>query len=185
MKKISDFILEYPPNLGELDLATMVSMYRSRGEPRKAAPGQYVACNVTGRLQKEAKWWFGLYYSQKVWDSLLTKSSGGYPMTETELQILGHVLVSNDKPVHREEIENNLNSLPKLNYLIINDLKHFGFLNEDEQGMLQVTSKGKQVLDGIAKRLYGKRFMPPMLDGFEEEEIRSKPKKENDQPSLF
>jgi len=185
MKKISDYILKYPPNLGELDLATMVSMYRSRGEPRKAAAGQYVACNVTGKLQKEAKWWFGLYYSQKIWDSLLTKSAGGYPMTETELQVLGRVLISDDEPVHREEIENNLISLPKLNYLIINDLKHFGFLNEDEQGLLQSTLKGKQALDGIAKRLYGKRFMPVMLDGFEEEDTRLKSNKENDQASLF
>lgn len=75
MQKRSDFHFRYPPNIHELDLATMVSMFRSRGEPRKAAPGEYFACAYSKELLKEAKWWFGLYYSQDIWDALLTKGS--------------------------------------------------------------------------------------------------------------
>ena len=41
MQKRNHFHFQYPPNIHELDLATMVSMFRSRGEPRKAPPGEY------------------------------------------------------------------------------------------------------------------------------------------------
>jgi hypothetical protein len=166
MKKRSDYHFKYPPNIHELDLATMVSMYRARGEPRKAAPGKYLACTVTRNLLKEGKWWFGLYYSQKAWDSLLTTNSEGYPLTEAELNVLGLTLASREDPPHREYIEKNCGAIPKLAYLIVNDLKQFGFLIEDEHGFLTITPRGEKALQGICRRIYEKRFTIDMLTGF-------------------
>ncbi|MFU8811572.1 MAG: hypothetical protein ACNA78_01320 [Balneolaceae bacterium] len=163
MKPTEQHIFCYPPNLQELDLATMVTMYRERGEIRRSKPGTYFACALTRRLIREAKWWFGLYYSQKAWDSLLTKSSEGYPLTEAELNALGLVVAGGESPPRREKVEANLGVLPKLGYLIVNDLKQFGFLHEDGQGVLLITPRGESALQGIARRIYQKRFVPEML----------------------
>ncbi len=81
MDKKSGNHFSYPPNLHELDLATLVSMYRDRGIPKKAKPGEYFGCRVTQKLIKEGKWWFGQYYSQQAWDEMLTKGCEGYPLT--------------------------------------------------------------------------------------------------------
>lgn len=188
MEKRSDFYFKYPPNIHELDLATMVSMYRARGEPRKAASGKYLACAVTRNLLKEGKWWFGLYFSQKAWDDLLTKGSEGYPLTETELNVLGGVLASGEEPPHREYIEKNCGAIPKLAYLIVNDLKQFGFLNEDEQGFLLVTPRGEKALQGICRRIYEKRFTVEMLSGISDihgDLLTGSQKKRSDQTTLF
>lgn len=185
MQKKSDFIFTYPPNLQELDLATMVSMYRDRGEPRRAAPGKYLACAVTKKLLKEAKWWFGLYYSQAAWDQLITKNSEGYPLTEAELNLLG-LIVTSEEPPHREYVEKNIGTLPKLAYLIVNDIKQFGFIQEDEHGFLNTTSRGEQALQGISRRLYGKRFAPEMLHAYRKDPTLSKDDRSgSDQASLF
>lgn len=185
MQKKSDLIFSYPPNLQELDLATMVSMYRDRGEPRKAAAGKYLACSVSRRLLKDAKWWFGLYYSQEAWDQLLTKGSEGYPLTEAELNALGLVAAS-EEPPHREYVEKNIGVLPKLAYLIINDIKQFGFLQEDESGFLMITPRGERALQGIARRLFGKRFTPEMLVAYSHSDLLQKGQDgENDQATLF
>lgn len=186
MEKKTDFIFKYPPNLQELDLATMVSMYRDRGEPRRTAPGKYIACSVTQKLLKNAKWWFGLYYSQAAWDSLLTKSSEGYPLTEAELNLIGLVHALRDEPPHREFVEKNIGILPKLAYLIVNDIRQFGFINEDEHGYLTITDAGERALHGICRRLYGRRFMPEMLEIYQHSpELVKKPGPSPDQPSLF
>ncbi len=189
MKKRSDYHFKYPPNIHELDLATMVSMYRARGEPRKAAPGKYLACSITRNLLKEGKWWFGLYYSQKAWDSLLTKNSEGYPLTEAELNILGLIITSGEEPPHREYTEKNCGAIPKLAYLIVNDLKQFGFLIEDEHGFLSITPRGEKALQGISRRIYDKRFSLDMLTGFSSKdggEIAGAGRKgRSDQTSLF
>ncbi len=187
MEKKSDFIFSYPPNLQELDLATMVNLYRERGEPRKADPSGYIACAVTKKLLKEAKSWFGLYYSQSAWDSLLTKSSGGYPLTEAEMNALGLIFASTDEPPHREYVEKQIGVIPKLAYLILNDIKKFGFIREDDQGFLMITPSGERALQGIARRIYNKRFTPEMLVSYEEADsgqtsIRGK---QPDQKSLF
>lgn len=185
MHKRSDFVFKYPPNLQELDLATMVSMYRDRGEPRKAAPGKYLACAVTHKLLKEAKWWFGLYYSQAAWDELLTKGSEGYPLTEAELNLLGLVIASEDPP-HREYVEKHIGTLPKLAYLIVNDIKQFGFLQEDEHGYLRITPRGERALQGICRRLYEKRFTPEMLVAYHESEsLQREDQQRSDQATLF
>lgn len=186
MQKISDFLFKYPPNLQELDLATMVSMYRARGEPRKAAPGKYLACAISRKLLKEAKWWFGLYYSQPAWDELLTKSSEGYPLTEAELNLLGLIVASRAEPPHREYVEKNIGVIPKLAYLIVNDIKQFGFILEDDQGFLRITPRGERALQGIARRLYGKRFTPEMLVAFHEDgSLSNDDRSHSDQATLF
>ncbi|MEX1012036.1 MAG: hypothetical protein WDZ29_08240 [Balneolaceae bacterium] len=187
MEKRSDHFFRYPPNIHELDLATMVSMYRARGEPRKAPPGKFFACAVTKNLLKEGKWWFGLYYSQKAWDGLLTRGSEGYPMTEAELNVLGLVLASGEELPHREHIEKSCGAIPKLAYLIVNDLKKFAFLQEDEQGYLMLAPRGEKALQGICRRIYEKRFQPSMLAGLEEDYLPEgvRQRGRTDQASLF
>ncbi|NBB77487.1 MAG: hypothetical protein GVY02_08925 [Bacteroidetes bacterium] len=186
MQKVSEFIFTYPPNLQELDLATMVSMYRDRGEPRRAAPGKYLACSVTHKLLKNAKWWFGLYYSQYAWDSLLTKHSEGFPLTEAELNLLGLIVASGDEPPHREFVEENIGVTGKLAYLIVNDVRDFGFIHEDEHGYLYITQNGEKALQGVCRRIYGKRFVPEMLDIFHRDPaFARKTSSGDDQPTLF
>ncbi|MDZ7808429.1 MAG: hypothetical protein U5K71_15155 [Gracilimonas sp.] len=188
MQKRSDFYFKYPPNIHELDLATMVNMYRSRGEPRKAQPGQPFACASTGHLLREAKWWFGLYYSQSTWDELLTKGCEGFPLTDIELNVLGSVYISEEEPPHREYVEKNAGVTEKLAYLIVNDLRSFGFLDEDDSGFLRITPRGEKALHGLARRIYEKRFMPEMLTTFtpsDEPQIEQAQKEDKEQTSLF
>ncbi|WP_340104049.1 hypothetical protein [Rhodohalobacter sp. 8-1] len=195
MEKKSDHIFSYPPNLQELDLATLVNLYRERGEILKARAGNYVACAITKKLLKEAKSWFGLFYSQGAWDSLLTKSSDGYPLTEAEMNALGLVYSNRNEPPHREFVEKNIGVLPKLAYLIINDIKQFGFIKEDENGFLMIAPSGEKALQGIAKHMYGKPFTEEMLISFQQaHDVEVQPKgkrksaarqKDADQTSLF
>ena len=195
MEKKSDHIFSYPPNLQELDLATLVNLYRERGEVLKARAGQYVACAITKKLLKEAKSWFGLFYSQDAWDSLLTKNSGGYPLTEAEMNALGLIYSNRSEPPHREFVEKNIGTLPKLAYLIINDIKQFGFIKEDDNGFLEIAPSGEKALQGFSKRVYGKQFIKEMLISHRESHIVDKPsqsktprstrRKDQDQTSLF
>ena len=195
MEKKSNHIFSYPPNLQELDLATLVNLYRERGEVLKARAGHYVACAVSKELLKEAKSWFGLFYSQEAWNSLLTKNSGGYPLTEAEMNALGLVYSNRKEPPHREFVEKNIGTLPKLAYLIINDIKQFGFIKEDENGFLMIAPSGEKALQGITKRVYGKPFTKEMLISHRESlsvkpPIKSKTSrsargKDQDQTSLF
>ena len=188
MQKRSNFHFKYPPNIHALDLATMVNMYRSRGEPRKAPAGEYLACAVSQELLKEAKWWFGLYYSQEVWDQLLTKSSEGFPLTDIELNVLGQVFMAEEETPHREFVEKNAGVTEKLAYLIVSDLRVFGFLSEDEGGFLRITPRGERALHGITRRIYEKRFLPEMLSNApapEQPKIEQAQKKDKEQTSLF
>lgn len=189
MEKTSEHYFQYPANLHEIDLATLVSMYRDRGIPKKAKPGEYFACARTGNLIKEGKWWFGQYYEQKAWDKTLTKSCEGYPLTEVEMNILGMAFLASDGAPRREHVEQNAGVINKLSYMIVNDLKEFGFLSIDEQKRLLITPRGEKALQGIARRIYGKKFSSEMLKVNQEDvarpTIKSAPKEENDQPSLF
>ena len=188
MQKRSDFYFKYPPNIHELDLATMVNLFRTRGEPRKAPSGQYIACAKSGILLREAKSWFGLHYSQKTWDSLLTKGSEGFPLTDVELNLLGLVYVSEDETPHREYVEKQSGITEKLAYLIVNDLRTFGFFDEDDSGFLRITPRGEKALHGISRRIYEKRFMPEMLNTYtpdDEPKIEQAQKEDQDQTSLF
>lgn len=163
MEKKTDFYFKYPPNLHELDLATLVSMYRDRGAPRQTKAGEYFACAVTQRLIKNGKWWFGLYYSQQTWDKLLTKGCEGYPLTETELNVLGLVLDARNDSVTRDYVEQNCGTISKLTYMIINDLKEYGFLALENNDRLLITPRGEKALQGIARRIYDKKFSSDML----------------------
>lgn len=192
MEKKSNVYFSYPPNLQELDLATLVSMYRDRGMPRKAKPGNYFACAVTRKLIKEGKWWFGLYYSQKAWDDLLTRGSEGYPLTEVELNVLGMVLDSGNDAVLRDSVEQNCGAVSKLAYMIVNDLKEFGFLASEETDRLMITPRGEKALQGIARRIYDRKFSPEMLLANQDGSSRPAPpmeqarkKEDSEQASLF
>lgn len=172
-KKSSDFFV-YPPNLQVLDLASIVGMYRARGEPRRAQSGEYFACARTRKLVKEAKFWFGLYYSQPAWDQLLTKDSSGYPMTEVEFAILGMTIYPPDGNSHRSNIEAHAGVIAQLSFLIVNDLRQFGFVQEYDNGMLGITSNGQRALEGFAKRAYDRKFTPEMLVVYSGERARPK-----------
>lgn len=190
MEKKSNFHFSYPPNLQELDLATLVSMYRDRGMPRNAKPGKYFACAVTRKLIKEGKWWFGLYYSQKAWDNLLTRGSEGYPLTEVELNVLGMVLNAGNDAVLRDSVEQNCGAVSKLAYMIVNDLKEFGFLASEATDRLMITPRGEKALQGIARRIYDKKFSPEMLLANQDRSPRpameqARKKEDADQASLF
>lgn len=189
MEKKSNLHFSYPPNLHELDLATLVSMYRERGIPKKARPGEYFACSLTKKLIKEGKWWFGQYYNQKAWDELLTKSCEGYPLTEVEMNVLGIAYASGDEPPARDYVEQQCGAVPKLAYMIVNDLKEFGFISVDEQDRLMITPRGEKALQGIARRIYEKKFSPEMLNVNRSEvtapTIERAKKKDSEQASLF
>ncbi len=163
MIKRSDQYFRYPSNLNMLDLATLVSMYRSRGEPVKAPPGDYFACSLSFKLVREAKSWFGLYYTQTSWDQLLSRDSQGYPLTEAELNVLGLAHHLDEHPNSRDFIEKNIGVMPQLGYMIVNDLKSFGFLTEDENHLIHLTDDGMDALQGISRRIYDKKFIPEML----------------------
>lgn len=163
MEKTTESYFSYPPNLHELDLATLVSMYRDRGIPKKAKPGEYFACAVTNKLIKEGKWWFGRYFSQNAWNETLTKGCEGYPLTEVEMNILGLVYSADGQAPRRDYVEQNSGAVSKLAYMIVNDLKEFGFLSLDDQDRLLITPRGEKALQGVAKQVYGKKFKEDML----------------------
>jgi hypothetical protein len=163
MQKKAAHYFSYPPNIRMLDLATLVHLYRTRGEPRRSPAGEYFACAVSHKLVKESKHWFGLNYSQVEWDKLLTKNSDGYPLTEVEMNILGMARIPREGDTSRSFIEENCGTIPKLAFMVINDLKTFGFLEENDEGFLSTTQRGMKALEGVARRIYEKKFSPEML----------------------
>lgn len=188
MEKKTHNYFQYPANLHELDLATLVSMYRDRGIPKKAKPGEYFACSVTRDLIKEGKWWFGLYYSQKAWNKLLTKGCEGYPLTEVEMNVLGLVYSAANEAPQRDNVEQKSGTTGKLAYMIVNDLKDFGFLSIDDNERLLITPRGEKALQGVAQSLYGKKFTPSMLL-VNRDDLQSRREnienEDNEQASLF
>lgn len=186
MKK-TPLYFKYPPNLNSLDLANIISLYRSRGEPADAKAGDYFGCTATFKLIKKAKTWFGLYYSQEAWDSLLTRNSQGYPLTEVELNILGMAHMPPTPDIDRTCIEKKSGIMTQLAFLIVNDLKQFGFLTESDEGKLSITESGEKALQGISQRLFERRFSPDMLLTNREMDptIVKARKKENNQKDLF
>lgn len=188
MEKKTDHYFQYPSNLHELDLATLVSMYRDRGIPKKAKPGEYFACSVTHDLIKEGKWWFGLYYSQSAWNRLLTRGCEGYPLTEVEMNVLGLVFSADEEARRRDYVEQNSGAAGKLAYMIVNDLKDFGFLSIDDNERLLITPRGEKALQGVAHTLYGKKFSTSMLlmnrNDLQSQRKSTQPE-DNEQASLF
>ncbi|MDI6402039.1 hypothetical protein QLX67_08540 [Balneolaceae bacterium ANBcel3] len=189
MHKKSGGFFVYPPNLKMLDLASMVSLYRSRGEPRRAPSGEYFGCVATKKLVKEAKFWFGLYYSQPAWDKALTKDSLGYPLTEVEFNILGMTLYPPDDNNHRSQIEAHSGFIPQLAFLMVNDLKQFGFLQEQDNGLLSLTDNGNKALFGFSKSVFERKFTPELLNVYKGgqplPQIEQADKKDSVQTRLF
>ena len=74
-------------------------------------------------------------------------------------------------------------------YQIVIDLKEFGFLSIDEQKRLLITPRGEKALQGVAQRIYGKKFTPDMLrinqEGAARPIIEQAQKEDNEQASLF
>ncbi len=177
MKATTKYFI-YPENLNILDLASIVSMYRSRGEPVKAPSGEYFACAESRKLIKEAKYWFGLYYSQQAWNDYLTPDSGGYPLTDIEMDIMAKILYpQKETPVMRQEVEESLDIVPQLGFLIINDLRQFGFIEEDESNFLYLTASGEAALQGIASRVFQKPFSSDLFVSRQGKEEKPKIKK--------
>jgi hypothetical protein len=165
MKSTDNPIFKYPTNVQELDLATLVSMYRKRGEPVEAPAGEYFGCALTHRLIRKAKWWFGLYYSQEAWDELLTENAKGYPLTPVEFKILGLAKIHfQDPQVDRSYIEEQSGTIPQFAFMISNDLKQFGLMEGEGKQELRITSAGRKALDGLSNRLYARPFSPELLD---------------------
>jgi hypothetical protein len=185
----SDLCFKYPVNLNMLDLATLVNMYRSRGIPSKPEPGGFFCCPVTHRLVKEAKNWFSIHYSQAGWDLLLTPGCNGYPLTSVEFNIMGVIHSLPKSEVNREKLESSCGVVGQLAHIIINDLRAFGFIEEDEHGHFELSMDGDKALQGFAKRVYEKRFSPEMLlikrTNIAEPKIDKARKANEDQISLF
>jgi hypothetical protein len=185
----SDLCFRYPTNLNILDLASLVGMYRNRGMPVKADPGSHFCCAQTHRLVKEAKNWFNLQYCQAGWDNLLTPNCKGYPLTNVEFNILGVVHSMPKSEVNREVLESSCGVVSQLAYIIINDLRGFNFIEEDEFGHFERTFDGEKALQGFAKRVYEKRFSPDMLiiqrNVLVAPKIEKAKKSNDDQISLF
>jgi len=96
--------------------------------------------------------------------------------------------MAQDESPHREIIEKSAGVTEKLAYLIVNDLRSFGFILEDDGGFLTITPRGEKALHGIARRIYEKRFMPEMLNNYEIKDdptIERAQKKDQEQRSLF
>lgn len=189
MIKRSEFVFRYPSNLHQFDLATLVSLYRARGEPVRAPVGELFGCPVTHRLMKEAKRWFGITYSQQGWDQLLTKDAKGYPLTEVELNVMGLAVGYPGLPNTREFIEKNSGTTSQLVFMVINDLRAFGFVDETESGVVSLTQDGEDALQGISRRIYEKKFLPDMLLVNQKRTMTTQPdlaqKKEGPQIDLF
>lgn len=185
----SDLCFRYPTNLNILDLASLVGMYRNRGMPVKADPGSQFCCAQTHRLVKEAKNWFNLQYCQAGWDNLLTPNCKGYPLTNVEFNILGVVHSMPKSEVNREVLESSCGVVSQLAYIIINDLRGYNFIEEDEFGHFELTFDGEKALQGFAKRVYEKRFSPDMLiiqrNVLVAPKIEKAKKSNDDQISLF
>src|SRR5699024_1934880 len=111
----------------------------------------------------QGKWWFGYYYSQEAWNHMLTNHSEGYPLTEVELNILGLLRIADNEPAKRDEVEQKSSITPRLAYIIINDLNSYGFLSIENKNRLMITPRGEKALNGIAQRIYDKKFSDKML----------------------
>ena len=132
MEKKSNHIFSYPPNLQELDLATLVNLYRERGEVLKALDGKLRGLRNHKKTAEGGQivvWSFlqpgrlGLSPYKKLGRLSINGSRNERP---------GLVYSNRKEPPHREFVEKNIGTLPKLAYLIINDIKQFGFIKEDE-----------------------------------------------------
>lgn len=155
-------VLRYPPNIETLDLALLVHYYRNRGEPARAKAGEYFTCSASMELVKDARRWFGVYYSLDSWEKMLTPHCEGYPVTQAEMNILGLAHSPHENSTTKDHILSFTGLGKQLGQLIIKDIIQFGFLIEDDIG-LTISRKGERVLHGFCQRVYGKNFSPEFL----------------------
>src|SRR5699024_7358563 len=105
------------------------------------------------------------------------------------MNILGLAYAAEDGAPKRGFAEQHAGVISKLSYMIVNDLKEFGFLSIDEQKRLLITPRGEKALQGIAQHIYGKKFHPDMLKINQEivvqPAIERASKEDNEQASLF
>ena len=153
-----------------LDLATIVSLYRSRGEPYKAVPGEIIACAREKRIIKQSKTWFGLHYSQPAWDEMLTEGSEGFPLTEAEFNMLGLVYTPARPGQDKEFIEQHCGIIPQMAFMIFGDLRQYGFIEQEEveeedekEPIFGLTTKGMEALEGLSWRLYEQEYSEELL----------------------
>lgn len=158
---------QYPPNINMLDLATIVSLYRSRGEPYKAAPGEIIACAREKKIIKQSKTWFGLHFSQSAWDEMLTEGSEGFPLTVAEFNILGMVYTPVSPQQDKEFIEQHCGIVSQMAFMIFGDLRQYGFIKqedgEDSEPEYGLTTKGEEALEGLSWRLYEREYDEELL----------------------
>lgn len=154
---------QYPPNINMLDLATIVSLYRSRGEPYKVEPGEIIACAGEKKIIKQSKTWFGLHYSQSAWDEMLTEGSEGFPLTEVEFNILGMVYTPVSKQQNKEFIEQHCGIISQMAFMIFSDLRHYEFIKQDDDLSYGLTTKGEEALEGLSWRLYDCEYNEDLL----------------------
>lgn len=158
-----EVFFQYPLNMNQIDLASLILLYRSRGEIVNASPSSFLCCALENRLVKQAKAWFGKVYSQEAWDRMLTKDAQGYPLTPYELHILGYAAnKSHTTHYKREFIDRYLEIPNSFGYVLINDLINFGFLEADEV-FLRITDNGEKALHGLSRRLFKMRYKEEML----------------------
>jgi hypothetical protein len=160
-----DVCFSYPENLGEIELASLVMMYRNRGEVIKATPSSFFCCCLQNVLIKQAKNWFGKTYSQEAWDRMLTPSSEGYPLTIYEMHLLGYAGLKQPdaSPYSLNFIELNIQLPSAFCFVLINDLKAFGFLEDHTEAYLTLTDRGEKALNGISRRIFKKRYVQDFL----------------------
>lgn len=176
--------LSYPGNLQSLDLATMVHLFRNRGEPRRAAGGDYFFCVNSLDLVKEARNWFGVHIGIQAWDRMMTPHSNGYPLTAVEIRLLGSIRYCEGQCRPRSDLESEAEVHPQLLSLIIRDLIQFGFLT-DEDSLLRVSADGERALHGYSRHYFGKTYYPGLLDEDETLPVRSSRGGGSEQPNLF
>jgi ribosomal protein S19E (S16A) len=103
--------------------------------------------------------------------------------------VLGLVYSADEEAPSRDFVEQNCGAVSKLAYMIVNDLKEFGFLSLDDHDRLLITPRGEKALQGVAKKIYGKKFKPDMLKVNQGEianpKMKQAPKEDSEQANLF
>jgi len=94
---------------------------------------------------------------------MLTTGSEGYPLTEIEYNVLGLVLTPPQPRISREFIEQNCGIVSQLGFLIFNDLRQFGFIEEPEEHLFELSHRGEVALDGLSRRLFDEAYKQEFL----------------------
>lgn len=94
---------------------------------------------------------------------MLTTGCEGYPLTEVEFNVMGLVKAPPQPRISREFIEQNCGIVSQLGFLIFNDLRQFGFIDEPEDHIFELSHRGEIALDGLSRGLFDTGFKPDLL----------------------